>query len=70
MEWTLTQAKAVAPNNANKRVILKNCASVTKWISRINNTQVDDARDIDVVIPTYNLIEYGNTYSKTSGILW
>ena len=32
--------------------------------------QVDDAYDIDVVMPMYNLIEYSDNYSKTSGILW
>ena len=34
-----------------------------------NNTQVNDAHDIDVVMPTYNLIEYSHNYSKTSGTL-
>ena len=58
------------PNNfANKKVILKNCAPFTKCISRINNTQVDDADNIDVVMSIYNLIEYSDNYSKTSGIL-
>ena len=36
----------------------------------INNTQVDNAKDIDIVMPMYYLIEYGNDYSKTSGNLW
>ena len=40
------------------------------YISKINNSQVDDAQDIDIVMPMYNLIQYGNTYSKTSGSLW
>ena len=34
-----------------------------------NNTQIDNAKDIDVVIPVYNLIEYCDNYSKTSGSL-
>ena len=37
---------------------------------RNNSTQVDDTQDIDIVIPMYNLIEYSNIYSKTSGSLW
>ena len=41
----------------------------TDCISEISNTQVDDTRDIDVVIPMYNLIEYIENYSKTSGSL-
>ena len=67
---TLERATAAAPNNANKKVIFKNCAPFTKCISRINNTKADDAQYIDVVIPMYNVIEYIDNYSKTSGILW
>ena len=36
----------------------------------MNNTKIDNAKDIDVVIPMYNLIEYSDKYSKTSGSLW
>ena len=49
---------------------MKNCAPFTKCISRLSNAQVDDAHDVDVVIPMYNLIEHNDNYSKTSGILW
>ena len=41
----------------NKRVIFKNCVTFTKCISNINNTQIDSLKDIDVVIPIYNLVE-------------
>ena len=41
-------------NNTNKKVIFKNCASFTHWMSETNNSQVDNAKDIDVVIPVYN----------------
>ena len=34
------------------------------------NTDKDNAQDIDIVMPMYNLIEYSNNYSKTSGSLW
>ena len=54
----------------NKGVIFKNCAPFTKCISRINNTDIDNAKDIDIVMPMYNLIEYSNNYAKTSGSLW
>ena len=47
----------------DKGVTFKNCAPFTKCISRINN-------DIDIVMPMYNLIEYSDNYSKTSGSLW
>ena len=52
------------------KVIFKNCAPFTNGISRINNTHVDDAHDIDVVTPMYDLIKYSDNYSKTSGPLW
>ena len=54
----------------NKGVVLKNCAPFTKCISRINNTDADNAQDIDIVMPMYNLIEYSDNYPKTSGSLW
>ena len=57
-------------NNGNKEIVFKNCAPFTDWISEINNTQIDNAKDIDVVMPMHNLIEYSDNYSKTSGSLW
>ena len=53
-----------------KGVSFKNCAPFINCISEINNTQVDNAKDIDIVIPMYNLIEYSDNYAKTSGSLW
>ena len=41
----------------------------TNCISEINNTQVEKAKDIDIVMPMYNLTEYSHNYSKTSGSL-
>ena len=32
--------------------------------------RIDNVKDIDIVIPIYNLIEYSDNYSKTSGSLW
>ena len=57
-------------NNTNKKVIFKNCAPFTNCISEINNTQVDNAKDLDIVLSMYNLIEYSDNYSKTSESLW
>ena len=54
----------------NKGVIFTNCAQFTKCINRINNTKIDNAKDIDIVMPMCNLIEYSDNYSKTSGSLW
>ena len=61
-----TAAADADENNTNKKVIFKNCAQFTNCISKRNNTKVDSAKDIDIVIPMYNLIEYSNNYSKTS----
>ena len=45
------------PNNGDKEVVFKNCVPFIDCISEINNTQIDNAKDIDVVMPTYNLIK-------------
>ena len=65
-----TAAQGVAANNTNKKVIFKNCAPFTNCIGEINNTQIDNAKDIDIVMPMYNLIEYSDNYAKTTGSLW
>ena len=53
----------------DKGVTFKNCAPFIKCINRVNNTEIDNARDIDIVMPMYNVIEYSDNYSKTSGSL-
>ena len=50
--------------------MIKYCAPFTDCISEINNTQIDNVKDIDVIMPIYNLMEYSDNYSKTSGSLW
>ena len=65
-----TAAAGAAANNTNKIVILKSCAPFTNSISKINNTHIDNAKYIDIVVLMYNLIEYSDNYSKTSGSLW
>ena len=53
----------------DKGVSFKNCAPFINCISEINNTQIDNAKDIDIVMAMYNLIEYSDNYAKTSGSL-
>ena len=65
-----TAAAGADANNTNKKVIFKNCAPFTDCISKINNIQVDNDKDIDIVMPMCSLIEYSNNYSKTSGSTW
>ena len=70
---TITIAPVPPPpvnrNNNDKELVFKNCAPFTDCISEINSAQIDNAKDIDVVMPMYNLIEYSDNYSKTSGSL-
>ena len=54
----------------NKDLVFKNCAPFTSCIREINNTQVGNAKEIDIVMPMYNFIEYNDNYVKTSGSLW
>ena len=59
-------AAAIAGDRNNKQVIFKNCALFCDCITETNNKQVD----MDVVMLIYNLIEYSDNYSKTSGSLY
>ena len=54
----------------NKQVIFKNSAPFTVCTTQINNTQIEDAKDFEVVILMYDLIEYSNNYSVTTASLW
>ena len=55
----------------NKGAIFKNCTPFTKCIIKISDTEIDNAQDIDTVMPMYNLIKYiEKHYWKTSGSLW
>ena len=53
-----TSAQGATPNNGNKKLIFKSFAPFINCVRQINNTQIDNAYDIDAVIPMYNLIEY------------
>ena len=60
------------PNDASydKKLALKNNVPLTSCTSKINNTLIDNAEDLDIVIPMYNLLEYSKNYRKTTGSLW
>ena len=47
--------------------LLKQIYQFTNCGSKINNSQIDNAVYIDIVMPMYNLIEYSDNYWKTSG---
>ena len=63
-------AAARETDERNKGVVFKNCARFINRKSEVNNAEIDNAKDIDIVMPMYNLIEYSDNYSKTSGSLW
>ena len=63
-------AAARQADERDKGVAFKNCAPFTNCIREINNTQIDHCKDIDIVMPLYNLLEYSDKYAKTSGRLW
>ena len=52
------------------QVIFKNCAPFKKCRTEINETFVDETDCINITMPMYNLIEYSDNYSDTSGSLW
>ena len=65
-----TDAAARQADERDKGVAFKNYAPFTNCISEINNTQVDNAKDINIVMLMYKLIEYSDNYAKTTGSLW
>ena len=64
---------AVAGNNQrdiqNRPLILKNNAPFISCITRINGELIEDADDLDIVMPMYNLLEYSRNYRKTIGVV-
>ena len=60
------------PNNDayDKKLAFKNNAPFTSCISKVNNFLIDNAEDLDIVMPMYNFLEYSKNYRKTTGSLW
>ena len=54
----------------NEGVIYKSCAPSTDCTNEINNAQTDNAKDLDVMMMMFNLIEYNDNFLTTSGNLW
>ena len=59
-----------AKNWINKSVASKNNVPLINWISKTNNVLIDNAEDLDVALPMYNLLEYIPNYRKTAVNLW
>ena len=64
--WNIT----VTGGNADTKVPFKNCALFKEYSTKINGTHVDEPKFINITMPMYNLIEYIDNYSDTSGSLW
>ena len=54
----------------NRPLILKNNAPFVSCITKINGELIEDAEDLDIVIPMYNLLQYSKNYRKTIGSLY
>ena len=66
----VTGSITAAPHNAATQVVFKNCAPFEKCRTEINETFVNETDFINITMPMYNLIEYSDNYSDTSGSLW
>ena len=60
----------VTGGNTNTKEAFKNCAPFKDCKTEINKTFVDKTEHINIVMPLYNLTEYSDNYSDTSGSLW
>ena len=66
----LLAAAANENDKAGKYVVFKNNAPIRSCISKINSTLIDNAEGLDIIMPIYNLLEYSQSCSMTSGSLW
>ena len=60
----------VSADGMKRQVILKNNAPFISCISKLNGLLVENAEDLYIVMPMYNLLEYSKHYSKISASLW
>ena len=67
---TFTANDFDGPNNTAANAAATNTNTFINWISKINGVQIDNAEDLDVVMPMYNLLEYSKNSRKTTGSLW
>ena len=57
-------------NKRNKNLAFKYNAPFINCVSKINAVKIDNAEDLDLVMPMYNLLEYSKNYKKNNGSLW
>ena len=66
----VTGNMTATPNNAVTQVVFKNCVLFEKCRTETNEIFVDEADFINITMPMYNLIQYSDNYSDTTGSLW
>ena len=66
----MTEDIKVANVTANTNVTFKNCAPFTRCATHINDEHVETARNLDVIMPMYNLLEYSDNYADSSGSVY
>ena len=71
LQWCLHLVKGDITVTAAPQiqVAFKDCAPFTECITKLHETRIDDAEDLDLVMPMYSLIEYSSNYSETTGSL-
>ena len=60
----------VADVAADINVAFKNCAPFTRCVTYINDEHVESAENLDIIMNTYNLMEYSDNYADSSGSLY
>ena len=68
--YILVRGDITVTTSPATQVSFKNCAPFTRCITKVDGITIDDAKDLDLVMPIHNLIEYSSNYSETTGILW
>ena len=63
MDTVFLAAFANEDNKVEKDVVLINQTPYGQSISKFNKTLIDNAGNLDIVMPIYNLLKYSHTYS-------
>ena len=66
--YTLVRGDITIAGDIGTRVAFKNCAP--QCITKIDETKIDDAEDLDLVMSMHNLLEYSSNYTDNTGSLW
>ena len=62
--YSLVRSHITIIGHQATHIAFKDCTPFTNFITKIDGTTIDDAEDLDLVMPMYNLIEYSSTFSE------